>query len=1059
MQIWGELVGLAPNPSNGGRLKYNKNLDRPDIRPVVERTLNNIKAILEEAGKVDTKYGPPNNIRQSRELSTSKGIDIFKGSYERFKMRVKKHQKDTSTWKTTQWAIHDSKKFEESVNRLEKLMDGLEKVTKSLGLLQKQQARLQEEIDSISDVQSLRLLRDASSHTSSLLSVSDAASRRLISIESIMEQQSLNSNAQSNGTSDTFFTTRSRSTSSGSMELHVPGAWPQSIKSKSSLQHQQQPPPTKIRLGVRSTTAVSCGACLEEHYKCVQNVAKDQACGRCVQLERSCSFAAGGSDVPEAIPPLSENHVPFLEHAIPQNQRIVSTLVQRVAIKPYAMNFTARDAYFGQNLIDIKNEDEKYWNDHSGQLVTHAYSGSSAAKRMFIEIRNIRSGKVPFVSAAPLNERLDEVLASIEGPPGTPYEGGVFWITVKLSSKDPFAPPLLRFHTKVYHPNISPQGHICADYTEKWNAVLSAGSQPPNSKKPDSWFAAKSSEVRWSLGALLTALCALLASPDADDPLVPEIAQTYLEDYDKYCENARLYTTKFASRNRPDYDQLLFFEEMETQDIHPVMSYNSPSLSSCRAEAGSLADNDSAISVSTPPPPDSTFVLPRKPTSSLTEDQLQEAYDSWEPDVCAYKDWDPSFYLIRPLYCQINGSLLGHQWHEVNRRKFPRLWEAGSWEDLQDYLELVHCAQYQLLRSRATPPKVTVSELGHALLEKATIELRRPLIETQPDLLAFYNHVQILCHTEIMEELRHQAFRISHLSFEAPYPITFQNLRGPHEHMSHTHAQHITWNMPRRWKDFLILNEKFELWSPSTGWTTSPHSTHDTQPDPEHAAPFLEAVLNRLLRTHLSSLLLNSDFLAFIRPSGVEAADQPFFKECQIESTENDVPFHPVSLHPVEHLAPLPYAPINVLSFIPYFCFSGILVQIFHFETNAVTVTQETIKFIFTSPEEPFQIGWGFPGRDETNALFWIHGDEFYYWHQEPQDFRRRVQNAMRGKDGDKDKELSRWNIGFCFRDFKGDLRHDDYVVVEFAEEEELRTWAGAFLALLTLSRVSSEES
>lgn len=41
---------------------------------------------------------------------------------------------------------------------------------------------------------------------------------------------------------------------------------------------------------------------------------------------------------------------------------------------------------------------------------------------MFFELRDIREGKVPFVSAVPVDDNLDTVLASIEGPPETPYE-------------------------------------------------------------------------------------------------------------------------------------------------------------------------------------------------------------------------------------------------------------------------------------------------------------------------------------------------------------------------------------------------------------------------------------------------------------------------------------------------------------------------------------------------------------------------------------------------------------------------------------------------------------
>lgn len=39
-------------------------------------------------------------------------------------------------------------------------------------------------------------------------------------------------------------------------------------------------------------------------------------------------------------------------------------------------------------------------------------------------------------------------------------------------------------------------------------------------------------------------VCGLLATPDVDDPLVPEVPQIYLEDHETYRHNARLYTKR-----------------------------------------------------------------------------------------------------------------------------------------------------------------------------------------------------------------------------------------------------------------------------------------------------------------------------------------------------------------------------------------------------------------------------------------------------------------------------------------------------------------------------------
>lgn len=122
------------------------------------------------------------------------------------------------------------------------------------------------------------------------------------------------------------------------------------------------------------------------------------------------------------------------------------------------------DAHYSKRLALIKNKDEKYWLKHSGNIIRQAHCGLSAAKQMFFKLCNIRAEKVLFVNAVPLDNSLAKVLASIKGLPETPYKGGVFFITVKLSETDPFGPLLIRFYTKIYHPNISLNGYIYADY-------------------------------------------------------------------------------------------------------------------------------------------------------------------------------------------------------------------------------------------------------------------------------------------------------------------------------------------------------------------------------------------------------------------------------------------------------------------------------------------------------------------------------------------------------------------------------------------------------------------
>lgn len=46
---------------------------------------------------------------------------------------------------------------------------------------------------------------------------------------------------------------------------------------------------------------------------------------------------------------------------------------------------------------------------------------------------------------------------SFPGPLETPYEGGTFHIEIKVPPDYPFKPPIMKFLTKIWHPNVSSQ--------------------------------------------------------------------------------------------------------------------------------------------------------------------------------------------------------------------------------------------------------------------------------------------------------------------------------------------------------------------------------------------------------------------------------------------------------------------------------------------------------------------------------------------------------------------------------------------------------------------------
>ncbi|KAE8589996.1 hypothetical protein XENTR_v10017895 [Xenopus tropicalis] len=104
----------------------------------------------------------------------------------------------------------------------------------------------------------------------------------------------------------------------------------------------------------------------------------------------------------------------------------------------------------------------------------------------------------------------------------SPYQGGVFFLTIHFPTDYPFKPPKVAFTTKIYHPNINSNGSICLDILRsQWSPAL-------------------------TVSKVLLSICSLLCDPNPDDPLVPDIAQIYKSDKEKYNRLAREWTQKYA---------------------------------------------------------------------------------------------------------------------------------------------------------------------------------------------------------------------------------------------------------------------------------------------------------------------------------------------------------------------------------------------------------------------------------------------------------------------------------------------------------------------------------
>jgi ubiquitin-conjugating enzyme E2 D len=126
--------------------------------------------------------------------------------------------------------------------------------------------------------------------------------------------------------------------------------------------------------------------------------------------------------------------------------------------------------------------------------------------------------------------------ALMEGPFGTPFEGGVFLLDILLPRDYPFKPPRITFETPIFHCNVSGSGRICLDLiTDRWSPAH-------------------------TIPECLQAIRALLSSPNTQDALRPEITELYIADSRgtdaRYLVQAQAATRTHASRTVEEWTTL-----------------------------------------------------------------------------------------------------------------------------------------------------------------------------------------------------------------------------------------------------------------------------------------------------------------------------------------------------------------------------------------------------------------------------------------------------------------------------------------------------------------------
>jgi ubiquitin-conjugating enzyme E2 N len=109
----------------------------------------------------------------------------------------------------------------------------------------------------------------------------------------------------------------------------------------------------------------------------------------------------------------------------------------------------------------------------------------------------------------------------LRGPSGTPYDGGKFKLRIIIPEDYPMKAPNITFISAIKHPNVKGQS-ICIDILKNnWSPAL-------------------------MLYKVLLSLSFLLATPNPDDPLDPELATLFKINHDEY-KRIAIESTKIST--------------------------------------------------------------------------------------------------------------------------------------------------------------------------------------------------------------------------------------------------------------------------------------------------------------------------------------------------------------------------------------------------------------------------------------------------------------------------------------------------------------------------------
>ncbi len=140
---------------------------------------------------------------------------------------------------------------------------------------------------------------------------------------------------------------------------------------------------------------------------------------------------------------------------------------------------------------------------------------SSARRRLINDFKRFEKEDSNGIFASPLSKSILVWEAVIFGPEDTQWEGGSFKLLLEFTEEYPTKPPVIKFLTNMFHPNIYADGRICLDIlTNQWSPI-------------------------YDVHTVLTSIQSLLSDPNPESPANAEAARLYSENVQEYYKRVK----------------------------------------------------------------------------------------------------------------------------------------------------------------------------------------------------------------------------------------------------------------------------------------------------------------------------------------------------------------------------------------------------------------------------------------------------------------------------------------------------------------------------------------